>query len=280
MMRARQYRFAGAVLFGLFAPQLVTGQTGRADLRYVAPLPASVVFTSIDSLRNTMTGLGEEIVLTGNIRTTSRIDFPPARRDTIVITLLEVAGQMTTPMGVVPISNVGIAPVEIVLSDQGPPYDRMAGSAAPGGASPGHNMASAQMMAGLLRLPGRILNIGETWDDTVRFAPTVEGMKTDMVVITHGIYAADSVMNGKAINLLQIATEMTMTMKGVMQDTEISSTMTITSKERAGWDSSLHTLVFSNSLAHTNVEMSAPTGGIKTASNATVQHITTMNVTN
>ena len=281
IMRSRKYLHAAALLFTVSAPPTLTGQTGRADLRYVAPLPASVTFTSVDSLRNTLSVLGEEMVVAGSMRTVSRIDFPPARRDTAVITLLEVAGQMTTPRGEVPISNVSIAPVEIALSEQGLPYDRMSGGAAPAaGTSPGHQMASSQMMSGLLRLPGRVLGVGETWDDTVRFSPIVEGMKADMVVITHGLYAADSVMNGKTINLLQIATEITMKMNGTVQDTEIISNMATASKERAGWDSSLHTLVFRNALTHTSIEMSAPAEGMKTASNATSQHVTTMSAGN
>src|SRR5690606_29860227 len=80
-------------------------QSGRADLRYVAPLPSAVLFTTIDTIESTMNGLPTGSMTTrGSLQSTSELRFDTGSGDVVVTaTLKEMSGQMSSPMGSMPI---------------------------------------------------------------------------------------------------------------------------------------------------------------------------------
>lgn len=234
-----------AVTFGLLIAGAAHAQAGRADLRFAAPLPSSVLFTTTDSITNIVSGLPTgDMTTTGTMRSVSQLRFMPSDSGlTVIATLKELEGVTKTPMGDMPISMAEGEPIEFHLTESGPDPEQFAGDAPAGGmgASMEEVLGPARAMAGLLILPGRELRIGEIWVDTMRATPEIQdGLTVDITVVSRGTYASDSVLGDREVNVLRISTETTTKVSGPVQGMEINQDMTSQAEETVLWDSARH----------------------------------------
>lgn len=269
-----------AALLVLLTAASARAQDGRADLRYVAPLPAVVSFTTVDTLESTTSGFPMgDMKTTGTIHSVSELRFTPVDDGfAVTATLRELSGVMNTPMGSMPLSiDDGVA-VELTMGTTGPdPEDMPASfSATPApGASAAEMMGPARAVAGIIGLPGRELRLGESWADTVHMSPTVEGMTMEMTIVTHGTYAADTIVDGRTLNVLRISGEMTTKATGSMQGTEINQDMTSTSDDTVLWDSARHIPLFRRGVSEMRSESLLPQQGMTIRMSATTRSVTT-----
>jgi hypothetical protein len=259
-----------------------SAQAGRADLRYAAPMPASVVITTVDSVTSTITGtpMGD-MTTTGIMNSVSELRFEPGNEFIGVTALLrEMSGSMSTPMGDMPISMDAGEPTRFRMGARGPDpeelYAAAAGAGAGGpGASPEDAMGSSRALSGLLALPGRELGLGETWTDTVRAAPTAEGMTFNVEVHIHGTYARDTVVDGRTLNVLEIATDMIMTAEGTAQGMNVVQEVSSEGTETVLWDSARRMAVHRDATATMTGTTSMPQMGMSFGLNSRTRSIST-----
>lgn len=270
MRRGSRAAFAAGVLV-LQAATAVHAQRGRADLRYVAPLPAAVTFTTVDSIRSTTGGLPTgDMTATGTTRTVDELRFATGGDGVVVTAILkEISGEMASPMSAVPISVDERPPVEFTIGPKGPgPIDRSgAAFQLPGtGADLADALTSRMALARLVGLPGRALSVGESWVDTVRLSPEdpqpLAGFELEMLVAIRGTYAGDTVAGGRTLNVLRIVTEMTAKGSGTVQGMEVTQDMTTTTEATVLWDSELHVPLRSDAVAQSVVESTVPGVGV------------------
>lgn len=242
MQSRHRILFAIAALF--LAGQAVHAQTGVADLRYQSPIPASITYVTIDSMWTTMTGMPTgDMATTARFRSVNELNFSPVDGGFDVTAVLNsLEGTTETPMGDMPMSASNVPPMTIRITATGANAAEMTANAAASaaGKSPGDLLGSSKSASGLLTLPGRELDAGETWSDTVKLSPEADGMKTDMLIVIHGTYEGDTVADGTTLNVLKIHTEMTMSMNGTVQGMTMTQQTSTTSDERVLWDSSRH----------------------------------------
>jgi hypothetical protein len=258
-------------------------QTGKADLRYRAPLPASITYVTIDSSQVTMSGLPMgDMTTTSFSRAVSELRFTPVEDGFDVTAVLkELQGSRGTPMGSMPISATNVPSSTIRITAAGPDpvavaeADAGLGTSSAVGATPGNTTGSAKARSGLLALPGRELALGETWTDTVRLTPELEDVTAEIVVVTHGTYAADTVVNGRTLNVLRITNETNMTMTGTMRGMKMTQHATTASEERVLWDSSQHYPTSRDAAGRIRTEMTVVELGMTTMMTGTTRSITT-----
>jgi hypothetical protein len=224
-----------------------------------------------------------DMTSTSFTRAVSELSFAPVEDGFDVTAVLkELQGSTETPMGGMPISATNVPPHTIRITAAGPDLEAVAeaaaGVATPTalGAAPGNMTGSAKALSGLVSLPGRELALGETWTDTVRMTPEVEGVTAEMVVVTHGVYAADSVMDGRTLNVLMITSETNMTMTGTIQGMAIVQHMTTTVDERVLWDSSRHHPTSRDAAGRIRMETTMVEHGMTMIMTDTTRSITTV----
>jgi hypothetical protein len=261
----------------LTAGSAVEAQTGTADLRYTAPLPTSITYVSVDSITNTMSGLPTgDMTTTTFIRAVSALSFTAATDGFDVTGVVrELEGLTETPMGNMPVSASDASPVTARITATGPAPDAVAEAPPGAGLSPGEAMGSAKAFAGLISLPRRQVALGESWADTVSMTPELDGTESHMQLITHGTYAADTVVDGRTLNVLEITSEMTMTMTGVMQGMNTSVRSTVNTEGRVLWDSGRHYVVSSDSSSTLRTETAMSDMGITMVMNGAIRSIIT-----
>lgn len=237
-------------------------QAGRADLRYAAPLPSDVLFTTVDSIESTTSGLPTGALTSrGALQSTSELRF--ASRDgkiVVTATLKGMSGALSSPMGSMPMNAGEGTPIEITFDGMGPDPETL--GIGPGmtgmGGSPVEMIASTRTVAGLIRLPGRELSLGQTWTDTLSFSPEVEGMTMNITAVIDGTYESDSVVDGRTLNVLRITSELTSKSTGNVQGMDVTQDMKSTTHELVLWDSALHSVVFRDGVSRTNMDMFMP----------------------
>jgi hypothetical protein len=252
-----------ARLVGLLVmfPAALHAQAGRADLRYVAPLPAVVTFTTVDSLHNTISGLPmADMKMSGTMHATNELRFVPVENGfAVTATLLQMSGAMTTPMGSVPLDASDITLDDFTIGVRGP--DNMAagpGAVPNANASPADLMGTSRAMSGLIRVPGRELRIGESWGDTLHVPQTVEELTVEMTFVSRGTYASDSIVAGRILNVLRITSEVTLEMTGAAHGMTIGHSMHMTTEETVLWDSARHIPLYRDAVTQTRSEAFTP----------------------
>lgn len=272
-----------AAAFFIVAGSPLHAQGGRADLRYVAPLPGSVTFTSVDSIQSKMSNpVMGEMISTGAVQVTSEMRFAPAA-DGITVTaiLKQMRGEMSTPMGSVPLNADERDPFELTIGPQGPHPEAIAGAMVQmptPGANPADATGSSLALAGLIMVPGRELRIGEGWTDTIQYSPQIEGLENfamEMTMVLRGTYAADTVVDGRTLNVLRITGEGTAAGNGAMQGMEVAQTMTLSTEETVLWDSARHIPVSRVAATETLVESSVPQAGMSVTMEVRSRSVTT-----
>jgi hypothetical protein len=274
------HRTLVAALLVVLTAASAHAQDGRADLRYAAPLPAVVSFTTVDTLETTTSGFPMgDMKTTGTVRSVSEVRFTPVDDGyAVAATLRELSGVMNTPMGSMPLSIDDGLSIDLTMGATGlDPEDMPASlSAMPApGASAGEMMGPARAVAGIVGLPGRELRLGESWADTVHLSPTVEGLTMEMKIVTHGTYAADTVVDGRTLNVLRISGVMTMKATGSMQGMDINQDMTTTSDDTVLWDSARHIPMVRTGASEMTSESLLPQQGMTLRMSATTRSVTT-----
>ena len=274
MTVARSSTFA--VLCSLFAATMASAQSGSADLRYVGPFPDSVVFVTIDSISSTTSGLPTgDMNSSGIIHSTSSLTFAVSEgRNRVTARLHELTGQMSTPMGDMPLTARDLAPLELELTEKGPDAEeifRMQISAPGGGNSPESLIGAQRALSGLVTLPGRVMLPGETWADTVLISPTFEGLNFDIEVVVHGTYEKDTTVAGRTLNMLRISTEMRLKSDGTVQGMKMTQDMTSASEEVVLWDPALRIPASRRGTAEVEMTTSMPDAGMSVTMNSTTR---------
>jgi hypothetical protein len=281
--RSQMHERTRAILIVLLlvagAVESAHAQAGRADLRYAAPLPSVVLVTTVDSIESTMSGLPTGALTSrGALQSTSELRFAARGGEvTVTATLKAMSGAMSSPMGSMPMNAGEGTPIEMTIDESGPgPESLGTGPGMAGmGASPVETVGSARAVAGLIGLPVRELSLGETWTDTLRYSPEVEGMIMDITTVTHGTYESDSVVDGRTLNVLRITGEMSSKSTGNVQGMDVTQDMRATTEELVLWDSALHTVVFRDGVSQTSVDMFMPLNAMTMKMTGRTRSITT-----
>jgi hypothetical protein len=251
---------AGLVLHGTMPGH---AQTGRADLRYVAPLPAVLSVMTVDTIETTMEGgPGAGVVSGGALTTINELRFAPGP-DGVQVTArtIKVSGAFTGLAGSVPVDVGAGEPIKFTLPAKGPDPESMNDVFAtlPSmGAATGAMMQASRAATGLMPLPDRQLRLGESWVDTIRANPGAGGLAAEGTMIVRGTYAADTVVAGKTLNVLRISSEFTMKASGSMQGTKIAPNVKQLSEESVLWDSREHVPLFRMAVTRTDIEIAVP----------------------
>lgn len=280
MIRARS--LALTIACSLFSVSAASAQSGGADLRYAAPLPDSAVFTTTDSMSTTTSGLPTgDMSSSGIVRTTSSLAFSAAANThRVTARLHDLSGSISTPMGDMPLSTGAVEPMVLTVTEKGPDADELYRAQIEGvaGSTPASLIGAQRAMSGLLTLPGRVLQIGETWTDTVRLSPTVEGLSFEMEAVLHGTYEKDTTVAGRRLNVLRISTEMNMTSGGLVQGMSMTQDMTSLGEEKVLWDSALRIPVQRDGTAEVSMTTHMPDAGMSLIMNSTTRSHTTGSV--
>ncbi|HLU25593.1 MAG TPA: hypothetical protein VKZ58_07790 [Longimicrobiales bacterium] len=271
-----------AAAFILQAGSPLHAQAGRADLRYVAPLPETVIFTSVDSTRTKLSNaLMGELVSTGAVQATSELRFAPAADGVTVTAILKrMRGETSSPMGTMPLDSEERPPFDVTIGPKGPDPETIAGTVfqvSQPGADPLDAMGSALAVSGLIIVPGRELRLGEEWTDTIRYSPKFEGLEgfaMEMTMVYRGTYAADTVVDGRTLNVLRIVGEGTATGNGTMQGLEVSQNLKLSTQETVLWDSGRHIPVSRVATSETVIESSAPQAGVSMKAEVSSRSVT------
>lgn len=275
-----------ALAFVVCGAASVQAQPGRADLRYASPLPSLVVYTTIDSLESTVSGLPTgDMTSSGYMTSTNEIRFTVADTGIAVRAMLRsLTGEMSTPMGSMPVDVGESTPVEFVMTATGPDLEQLpTGMATSSMNNPMAAMGDARAASGLLMLPGRALAIGETWTDTTTMTPDpeeVEGLTVEMTIVTRGTYTGDTAVAGRTLNVLMITTEMKVDASGTVQNMEIAQTTNMNSEEKVLWDSARHVAVHRDATATTTGDAFMPQMAMTMRTEARTRSITTSDITN
>lgn len=96
-----------------------------------------------------------------------------------------------------------------------------------------------------------------------------------MVVVTHGTYTGDTVLDGRLLNVLRISTEMTLRMHGTLQGMNMTQDMTTSTDERVLWDSSIHLPVSKDATGTFRSELSFSQQGMTMVTTGSTRSITT-----
>lgn len=271
-----------AVAYSLLAIGGASAQSGSADLRYAAPLPDSAVFVTIDSMSSTTSGLPTgDMSTSGHVRTTSSLAFSTAGdQHSVTARLHELSGSISTPMGAMPLNMRDVDPLELALTEKGPDPEELYRKQVTNlsGSSPESLIGAQRALAGLLNLPGRVLQIGETWADTVQLSSTIEGLSFDMEVVLHGTYEKDTTVAGRTLNVLRLSTDMTMNSSGVVQGMNMTQDMTSAGEDTILWDSELRIPVWRQGTAEVNMTTNMPDAGMSLVMNSTTRSHTTGSV--
>jgi hypothetical protein len=205
-----------AALAVAIATPLAAQTAGRADLRYVADTPVSLSYAT------------EEV--DGGVTMRSRLEMQLTPTDSGLLARF-TTHERTSSSGRTPRVP---PPSEQILSARGPAIDRLSDNEM-------DNIFGAGV---LLILPGRVVQQGESWADTLRLAgpPALGG--SDMHMVVHGSYERDTVVDGRTLNVLRIRTNMTgeWTLSPV-PDVRVTSTVSAGLDELVLWDSARHVMV-------------------------------------
>lgn len=243
--------------FALAAVSGVTAQAGVADLRYAAPLPGSVVFTAVDTLDATITGLPTgESKLTTITQWVSDMQFASGDSGIAVTAALKsFSGTMRSAVGDLQMNSPAVDPIRFQIGVTGAAPGALAGPDATAlSAAPEETLAKSRVLAGLYALPGRTIPRGESWSDSARTSQNVGGMQVDNATITHGTYLADSVVDGRTLNVLRVISESTTTTTGTHQGMEVTQKTIGKVEEFVLWDSTRHIPVSRNVVSHIESE--------------------------
>lgn len=246
---------------------------GSADLRYAAPFPGKLVLVSVD------TSSTENSVMTTGLqsRTVMHLSFAGGADGTTAMVQLQArSGVMTTPMGEMPLDQDGGATMEVKLLDTGPA--RAEAKDVPVGAM-GSNPAavmSAAVGQGLLPyLPGRMLHLGETWVDTMTSRAGDSDFAVEATTVTRGTYVADTLVDGRMLNVVRITSERTVRGSGTIRRIRMEQATTTTVEETVLWDSGLHYPVWRSTSRISETVMSTPDPPQTTETKSTHTTVTT-----
>jgi len=243
--------------FALIGALGVAAQAGVADLRYAAPLPASVVFTAVDTMDATITGLPTgDSKLTTITEWVSDMQFASGDSGIAVTAALKsFSGVMRSVMGDLQMHSPDVDPIRFHIGATGAAPEALAGANATAlSAAPEETLARSRALAGLYALPGRTMAPGESWSDSARTAETVEEMHFDVSTSIRGTYLADSVVDGRTLNVLRVIRESEMTTSGTHEGVDIAQKTTSKSEEFVLWDSTRHIPVSRNAVSHIDAE--------------------------
>lgn len=254
-----------------------SGQQGRADLQYRAPIASPVTYVSVDSTDVTISGLpvGEMTSVT-HLRSVADVAMVPAGDGfQATVTVKEVRGASTSLMGTVPIDVSAAAAITIAIGRSGPDAEELARIAATAGADPADAAGAASAFSAILMLPARALTPGETWTDTMSMPVDIDGMDTQVTTITRGTYVEDTVVDGVTLNVLRIVTDMNMTMSGTVEGSALTQTTTTSTEARVLWDSARHYVTSSDASGTIQSETHIPAAGMTMIMNGTTRSILT-----
>jgi hypothetical protein len=237
----------------------------RADLRYTAPLPEKVSYTSTDSINVVIGGLPTgNMTTTGYTNTSVDVAFTPAG-DSVRLRsqVTAIGGQMETPMGVMPVEVPLPEPTEMMIGPKGMRLDPDFGGMSERSMQDLMGMAQNSALP-LVALPGRALERGESWTDTLRTKGDVGELNIDMQVIVRGTYARDTVVDGRTLNVIAYDNTMTMKSSGTYQGMAVEQAMEVTSDEAVLWDSARHHVVSRTATSVMKMDTTLPGMGAMT----------------
>jgi hypothetical protein len=222
-----------------------------ADLRYAVARPRRVSYASVDSVRSGTNSIVAQAVFDVEFR-------QGGDGMTVTATTREFGVGATASMG----ETQPMRPVDVTFRltprglDGADILEKMPDILSPQAAVgiPG----SGQFATMLVNLPARALRVGETWTDTLRLSHEEDGMKRDQLTVTHGTYVADTMLDGRTLNVLQftITQQLTIDRPGAQQHGAVSGA---NGEARVLWDPARHIPVRYDGAA--TMSMSMPTSG-------------------
>lgn len=87
-----------------------------------------------------------------------------------------------------------------------------------------------------IKLPGRLLQPGASWVDTVAIVDESAGTKADVRDIQTSTFVKDTVVNGRTLAVITSSADRTLKIESVNEGVQIAQSLTGTSTARALWD--------------------------------------------
>jgi hypothetical protein len=114
-----------------------------------------------------------------------------------------------------------------------------------------------------IRLPGRMVEPGATWIDTVRVAEESEGLSSMFEAVVTSTWAGDTAVAGRTLRVIRTRGVVTLDVQGVTQGIEVRQRLTGESNGTALWDAERRLLVAREEDGVLNGTMELPAMGMR-----------------
>lgn len=261
MKRWRLLLLASAVPFAL-ASCASRGGVRAVDgaLAYAVPAVNPAVYTYSDTTRMDMDLAAVDLAA----RATVELAFEPAAgglRATARWT--EFDGVFVSPNGRVGADASGIAgPFVLGVDGRG----RVEVVQAPRLSQPMREVMggpATMAQALFIRLPGRVVEPGATWVDTVRVAEESEGLSSMLEAVVTSTWAGDTAVAGRTLRVIRTRSAVEVDVQGVTQGIEIRQRLTGESNGTVLWDAERRLLVAREEDGALDGAMELPAMGVR-----------------
>lgn len=113
-----------------------------------------------------------------------------------------------------------------------------------------------------LRLPGRVVAIGETWTDTVRVETDMEGATSTNETIVVSTFRGDTTVGGRRLWIIDSSKATHALIEGNVQGMDMRNELSGTATERSLWDPARRLLVSNRSTGELTGSVSMPGAGM------------------
>lgn len=241
MTKWRLLLVAGAVPFVLAGCASRGGvRAGNGALAYAVPAVNPAVYTYSDTTRMEMDVASVDLAARGTVE----LAFESAAgRLRATARWTDFEGVFVSPNGRVAADESGIeGPLVVGVDGRG----RVEVVEAPQlSASMREVLGGPSSMARALfvRLPGRVVQPGATWVDTVRVAEESEGLSSLFEAVVTSTWAGDTAVAGRTLRVIRTRSNVTLDVHGVTQGIEIRQRLTGESNGTVLWDPERRLLV-------------------------------------
>jgi hypothetical protein len=254
---------AAAASVGLLAAACVSLRGGRAGndaLAYGLPsVPAAVYAYGDTTLMNTQVGAVEV-----RSRGTVELAFEPAESGfRATARWVDFEGRLASPQGAVDADESGIeGPLVLNVDERG----RVELADVPQLTDAFRQVAGAPGIMGqalFIRLPGRVVEPGAEWVDTVRVTEESEGLTSTFQAVVTSTWAGDTIVEERTLRVIRRAGTLSLGVHGVTQGVEIRQSLTGESVGVALWDPERRLLVSREESAELRGTMELPAMGVQ-----------------
>ena len=237
------------------------------ELGYTMPASNPVTYSSVDTARvniEIQPGMAMEQTMGQNSRV--RLAFAPvmgtAGNLNVTASYVDFVAFMESSM--MPRQEVGVDALQgdfvLSVTPQGE-VDQVSGPDLPEEVQ-GMMMGQNMFADFFVRLPNRVVSVGESWTDTVTAENEVDGARSVNNTVIVSTFRGDTTVAGRTLWLIDSNKSTSVLVEGNMQGMNMRNELTGTVTERTLWDPTRRLLVSSNSTGTMTGTVSMPDAGM------------------